>query len=319
MKKIMIDLDETICSPAYLEEVNRYLGTNYKYEDMTVTGVVGKAEIARGNRSHQLFFVNKRYIKDKTLTAATEQAYKGLIPIGKFGFVVLNLEMSPAKVDVNVHPAKLEVRFEEEQNEILNIKTSVGELTPEFSPLIKEYDLYLVQRLSEDRNFEEGALYAGKNALIYDSVQEEGNIYTVLKNSSKKYVDNFEVIKGELFYFAQNDQEKKWAQEIGIKVSPYIIIDGELMSAGNNLGLMDEATGSIIIPQSVTKIGEGAFSNLEGLKTIVIPGTVKEIGMNAFKNNKTLEKVIIQEGVEKIGDFAFQHCTALKTIKIAQP
>ena len=86
----------------------------YKYEDINITGVVGKPEIARSNRSNQLFFVNKRYIKDKTLTAATEQAYKGLIPIGKFGFVILNIEMNPAKVDVNVHPAKLEVRFEEE-------------------------------------------------------------------------------------------------------------------------------------------------------------------------------------------------------------
>ena len=85
-----------------------------QYEDITISGVIGKPEIARSNRSHQLFFVNKRYIKDKTLTAATEQAYKGLIPIGKFGFVILNMEMNPAKVDVNVHPAKLEVRFEEE-------------------------------------------------------------------------------------------------------------------------------------------------------------------------------------------------------------
>lgn len=88
--------------------------TTYKYEDITITGVVGKPQIARSNRSNQLFFVNKRYIKDKTLSAATEQAYKGLIPIGKFGFVILNIEMNPAKVDVNVHPAKLEVRFQEE-------------------------------------------------------------------------------------------------------------------------------------------------------------------------------------------------------------
>ena len=90
------------------------LEVNYQYEDILVTGVIGKPEIARSNRSHQLFFVNKRYIKDKTLTAATEQSYKGLIPIGKFGFTILNLEMNPAKVDVNVHPAKLEVRFQEE-------------------------------------------------------------------------------------------------------------------------------------------------------------------------------------------------------------
>ena len=93
---------------------NGIMEINYKYEEINITGVIGKPEIARSNRSNQLFFVNKRYIKDKTLTAATEQAYKGLIPIGKFGFVILNIEINPAKVDVNVHPAKLEVRFEEE-------------------------------------------------------------------------------------------------------------------------------------------------------------------------------------------------------------
>ena len=90
------------------------LQVDYTYEDIEITGVIGKPEIARSNRSNQLFFVNKRYIKDKMLTAATEQAYKGLIPIGKYGFVVLNINMNPSKVDVNVHPAKLEVRFEEE-------------------------------------------------------------------------------------------------------------------------------------------------------------------------------------------------------------
>ena len=87
---------------------------DYTYEDIQISGVIGKPEIARSNRANQLFFVNKRYIKDKALSAATEQAYKGLIPIGKFGFVILNITMNPSKVDVNVHPAKLEVRFEEE-------------------------------------------------------------------------------------------------------------------------------------------------------------------------------------------------------------
>ena len=90
------------------------LPVEYTFEDIQVNGVIGKPEIARSNRSNQLFFVNKRFIKDKVLTAATEQAFKGLIPIGKFGFVILNITMNPAKVDVNVHPAKLEVRFEDE-------------------------------------------------------------------------------------------------------------------------------------------------------------------------------------------------------------
>ena len=92
------------------------LNVDYTFEDLRVTGVIGKPEIARSNRSNQMFFVNKRYIKDKVLSGATEKAFKGMIPIGKYGFVVLNIEMNPSKVDVNVHPAKLEVRFAEENN-----------------------------------------------------------------------------------------------------------------------------------------------------------------------------------------------------------
>jgi len=88
--------------------------TDYEYEGIKVSGVVGKPEIARSNRSNQLYFVNGRFIKDKTLIAAAEQAFKGMIPINKYGFLVLNIEIDPALVDVNVHPAKLEVRFEEE-------------------------------------------------------------------------------------------------------------------------------------------------------------------------------------------------------------
>ena len=97
------------------EIAENILEVNYIYDDIKVTGVVGKPSIARSNRSNQLFFVNQRYIKDKTLSSSAEQAYKGMITIGKFGFVILNLQINPQKVDVNVHPAKLEVRFEEEQ------------------------------------------------------------------------------------------------------------------------------------------------------------------------------------------------------------
>ena len=107
---------------------NGIMEVNYDFEDIKINGVIGKPEIARSNRSNQLFFVNKRYIKDKTLTAATEQAYKGLIPIGRFGFVILNLTMNPAKVDVNVHPAKLEVRFQEENKVFQSIYHAIKDV-----------------------------------------------------------------------------------------------------------------------------------------------------------------------------------------------
>ena len=87
---------------------------NFQYENIRVTGVVGKPEIARSNRSNQMFYVNGRFIKDKTLSAAAEEAYRTMIPHGKFGFFILNINIPPEQVDVNVHPAKLEVRFSEE-------------------------------------------------------------------------------------------------------------------------------------------------------------------------------------------------------------
>ena len=90
------------------------MNVEYYFEDMAVKGVIGNPNIARSNRANQLFFVNKRYVKDKTLTSAAEQAFKGILPIGKYGFLILNIEMNPHQLDVNVHPAKLEVRFQEE-------------------------------------------------------------------------------------------------------------------------------------------------------------------------------------------------------------
>ena len=87
------------------------------------------------------------------------------------------------------------------------------------------------------------------------------------------------------------------------------------MSSNTNLDLMDEATGTIIIPQNVTKIGNGAFRDLAGLRSIVIPGTVKEIGDYAFSENPTLENVVIEEGVEKIGSNTFRGCINLKKIQ----
>ncbi len=94
--------------------VNGLLPIDYKYENIIIKGVIGKPEIARSNRSNQMFFINNRYVKDKTLSAAVEQAMKGMLPIGKFPFLVMNIEMEPKMVDVNVHPAKLEVRFVDE-------------------------------------------------------------------------------------------------------------------------------------------------------------------------------------------------------------
>ena len=96
------------------EIADNLIDIDYTYDDIIVKGVIGKPVISRSNRSNQLFFVNNRFVKDKALSGAAEQAFKGFVTIGKHGFLVLNIDMNPRKVDVNVHPAKLEVRFQEE-------------------------------------------------------------------------------------------------------------------------------------------------------------------------------------------------------------
>ncbi len=110
------DLKTAIYTIYGRDTATEVIDVDYEFEGIKVTGIIGKPVIARGNRSNQLFFLNGRYIKDKNLSAAADQAYKGMIPVGRYGFIVLNLEMDPKLVDVNVHPAKLEVRFEDESS-----------------------------------------------------------------------------------------------------------------------------------------------------------------------------------------------------------
>lgn len=88
---------------------------NGGFDGVSVSGYIGTPENYRGNRNLQIFFINNRFIRSKTVSAALEQAYTTYIPADKFPCAVLYLQMNPAMVDVNVHPAKLEVKFSNER------------------------------------------------------------------------------------------------------------------------------------------------------------------------------------------------------------
>ncbi len=87
----------------------------YELNVMKIKGFVSKPFYARGSGSMQLFFANNRYIKSKTASAALNEAYKNSIMVGKYPACVLFIEMIPELLDVNVHPAKTEVRFSNEK------------------------------------------------------------------------------------------------------------------------------------------------------------------------------------------------------------
>ena len=82
---------------------------------ISVTGFIGRSDNARGNRNAQNVFINARYVRSKTVTAALERAFNSYMAPEKFPVAVLFLSCDPRVVDVNVHPAKLEVRFSNEQ------------------------------------------------------------------------------------------------------------------------------------------------------------------------------------------------------------
>ena len=85
-------------------------------EDMSVSGFVSMPTCCRGSRNYQHFFVNDRYIKSRTMMAAVEEAYKNQKMVGKFPGCVVHLRMKKSAVDVNVHPAKTEVKFANERD-----------------------------------------------------------------------------------------------------------------------------------------------------------------------------------------------------------
>ena len=83
-------------------------------DEMKLKGLIGRPELSKANRSAENLFINGRYIRNSVVSSAAEEAYKTRLMIGQFPVYVLSMDIEPSMVDVNVHPAKLEVRFRDD-------------------------------------------------------------------------------------------------------------------------------------------------------------------------------------------------------------
>lgn len=109
------DLKGAIYSVLGRQFCTRTIPIESKNSGVTVSGYIGMPDTARANRNGQIFFINGRYIRSKTAQAAVEQAFNTFTPPDRFPSCVLSIEIAPETVDVNVHPAKLEVKFSNEK------------------------------------------------------------------------------------------------------------------------------------------------------------------------------------------------------------
>ena len=109
---------------------------------INVTGFIGKPEVAKKVRGEQYFFVNRRFIKDHYLNHAVQNAFEGMLSKEQFAFYLLNIEIDPSQIDINIHPTKTEIKFEDERNVYQIVRSAVRKALGEYvqSPLDPQFD-----------------------------------------------------------------------------------------------------------------------------------------------------------------------------------
>lgn len=180
------DLKSAIYSVFGREVSESLIYVDYAYDNMRVTGYVSKPTASRKSRAMQFFFINNRLVKSATAMAALEQAYKNSIMVGRFPMCVLNIELNPALVDVNVHPAKIEVRFANEK------------------PIFDLIYYGVKSAVEADRSVKE-ADFSPKLEQIYDTPSKVNQTYTSKIDFFKKKEEPpvqqfFKIQPGEGFY-----------------------------------------------------------------------------------------------------------------------
>lgn len=89
---------------------------DYTYKNLSVKGAIGNSRVEMPYRKNEIFFVNNRSIENDILSSGAEQAFKGALKIGKFPFVILNAQIQPNLIDMNIHPTKKEIKFQNEED-----------------------------------------------------------------------------------------------------------------------------------------------------------------------------------------------------------
>lgn len=168
------NLLNTISSLYERDLYNSLLKVDYESDVVKITGFTTNLNYYRGNRKQQIVFVNQRYIKHKRMSYYIEAAYNTMLPKGKYPACFLKIEIAPSLVDVNVHPAKTEVRFQNEELILNEIKRAVFSALHSVSIIkeVKGEDVVKDNRVSKNKG---NSIF--ESFKKYESVNNEDSIF----------------------------------------------------------------------------------------------------------------------------------------------
>lgn len=179
---------------------------NHESQFFKVSGYIGNNNVYRANKNLQHIYINKRYVKSKIILDAISEGYKSLIPINKHAVCFLNIEINPSKIDVNIHPTKLELKFENEQQIYVELKEYIRKSLIR-SNLIGKYETYdnVEKRDLKKVNNLDNSLTHNKNQISSENINQG-----ILNNLEKEY-------KSQTYTFEELDERKELEKKINTK------------------------------------------------------------------------------------------------------
>ncbi|MCC0648539.1 DNA mismatch repair endonuclease MutL [Clostridioides sp. ZZV15-6598] len=207
-------LINTIRSIYGKEITENLINIEFKCNHFKIDGYIGNNNIYRSNKNLQHIYINKRFVKSKIIIDAITESYKSIIPIGKHAVCFLNIEVDPACIDVNIHPNKLEVKFEKEQEVYIELRDFL-KVKLIHSNLIGKYATYNDKKTQPRiaiNNREKSIDYEFKNNNFIEANsknnttnKEKNEFIEVVSLSSEKPIDEFPSVSEVLNASIENE------------------------------------------------------------------------------------------------------------------
>ncbi len=292
------DLRSAVYSVLGGEMSDTLVKVDYSLGGMRVYGYTSKPHQSRKSRAMQFFFINGRYVKSTTAMAALEQAYKNLIMVGRFPACVLNLEIDPKLVDVNVHPAKIEVRFANEKP-IFNLIYYGVKTAVEIGDTVKEAKFG--SEYSNSVNEKESYIKAQTRKTKVDFFKKE-EPPSQMKFSSKPKEDFWAVASSSTYN--QNSEKRKSNFDIEV--------EDEFLSSKNNDSVKTEKNILEEFRDSKITTSNENFDKIENVNKTFESAQKSEVLKDCEQVTEKIEEQVteVQKEIEKTDDLKEQEFSA---------